>query len=88
MPELSPGEIDQISRYIKSQGITISHLPDDLIDHFCCKVENEMMKGSSFNDSFNAVRRKTGSRRLVEIQEETLYAIDAKYRKMKKKTHH
>lgn len=83
MPELSPGEIDQISRYIKSQGITISHLPDDLIDHFCCEVENEMMKGSSFNDSFNAVRRKTGSRRLVEIQEETLYAIDTKYRKMK-----
>ncbi|NMC38742.1 MAG: hypothetical protein GYA41_10505 [Bacteroidales bacterium] len=83
MPELSPSEINLISRYIKHQDITFSHLPDDLIDHFCCEVENEMNSGMSFREAYLAVRQKIGPRRLNEIQEETLYAIDTKYRKMK-----
>lgn len=83
MPELNPFEIDLISRYVKNQNITFSHLPDDLIDHFCCEVENEMNSGMSFREAYLAVRQKTGQRRLNEIQEETLYAIDTNYRKMK-----
>jgi hypothetical protein len=83
MPELNPSEIDLISRYVKNQDITFSHLSDDLIDHFCCEVENEMNSGMSFRDAYLAVRQKIGPRRLIEIQEETLYATDTKYRKMK-----
>ena len=42
MPELSLHHIDQISRDISRQEITFSHLLEDLIDHVCCDVENEM----------------------------------------------
>jgi hypothetical protein len=43
-----------------------------------------MQLGISFAEAFSIVRRKMGSnRRLSEIQEETLYAVDTKYRKMK-----
>ncbi len=83
MPELSLQNIDQISHDIVSQEITFSHLPDDLIDHVCCDVENEMQKGLSFSEAYHRVRKKMGHRRLKEIQEETLYAVDTKYRHMK-----
>ena len=84
MPELTPNEIAIVSKTVRSQGITFSHLPDDLIDHICCDVEHQMRQGISFSEAYAIVRRKMGSnRRLSEIQEETLYAVDTKYRKMK-----
>jgi hypothetical protein len=83
MPDISLQNIDQISRDVRGQEITFSHLPDDLIDHICCDVENEMQNGISFPEAYNRVKKRVGSRRLKEIQEETLYAVDLKYRKMK-----
>ena len=84
MPELSFQEIGRISLDISRQEITFSHLLDDLTDHICCDVEAEMQNGFSFTEAYSRVKKRLGSRRLKEIQEETLYAIDTKYRKMKK----
>jgi len=85
MPELSLREIDIICRDVQGQDITFSHLCDELADHICCDVEHEMQRGgTTFAEAYAAVRRRMGSqRRLREIQEETLYAVDTKYRKMK-----
>jgi drug/metabolite transporter (DMT)-like permease len=83
MPELSLHHIDQISRDISEQEISFSHLLEDLIDHVCCDVEYEMKNGMSFTDAYHRVKQKMGSRRLKQIQEETLYAVDTKYRYMK-----
>jgi len=83
MPELSLQNIDQISRDIGRQEITFSHLLDDLIDHICCDVEYEMQSGLDFTSAYRKVKQKMGARRLKEIQEETLYAVDTKYRHMK-----
>ena len=83
MPELSLHHIDQISRDISRQEITFSHLLEDLIDHVCCDIEYEMQAGLTFAEAYNRVKQKMGSRRLKEIQEETLYAVDTKYRYMK-----
>jgi hypothetical protein len=84
MPELSLRHVEEISRYIGRQEITFSHLADDLTDHICCDIEDEMKEGLEFNDAFKKVILKIGSRRLKELQEETLFAIDTKYRNMKK----
>jgi hypothetical protein len=83
MPELSLSHIEQISLDISRQEIAFSHLLEDLIDHVCCDVENEMQKGLNFSEAYQQVKKKMGSRRLKEIQEETLYAVDTKYRYMK-----
>jgi hypothetical protein len=83
MPDLSLHHIEQISRDINRQEITFSHLLEDLIDHVCCDVENEMKRGLNFAEAYQRVKQKMGSRRLKEIQEETLYLVDTKYRNMK-----
>jgi hypothetical protein len=83
MPELSLHHIDQISRDIGRQEIVFSHLLHDLIDHVCCDVEFEMQNGLSFSEAYGKVKIKMGPRRLQEIQEETLYSVDTKYRYMK-----
>lgn len=83
MPELSLYNIDQISNDVRKQEITFSHLLDELIDHICCDVEHEMQNGLEFSEAYPRVIQKMGSRRLKEIQEETLYTVDTKYRQMK-----
>jgi hypothetical protein len=83
MPELTLQNTDRIINDIKRQEITFSHLLEDLIDHICCDVEYEMESGLDFSDAYLKVRLKIGSRRIKEIQEETLYAVDTKYRQMK-----
>jgi hypothetical protein len=44
----------------------------------------KMLYGLDFTEAYRRVNRKFGKRRLKEIQEETLYAVDTKYRRMKK----
>ncbi|HKK41616.1 MAG TPA: hypothetical protein VJ963_04340 [Bacteroidales bacterium] len=83
MYELSIPDIDRIIRDVRDQEITYPHLADELIDHICCDVEEEMLSGLSFSEAYRNVKSKMGPRRLKEIQEETLYMVDNKYRKMK-----
>ena len=84
MPELTLQDTDLIRKEVNSQEICFSHLADELIDHLCCDVEYEMATGLNFHDAYLKVKAKMGYRRLKEIQEETLYTIDTKYRNMKK----
>lgn len=83
MPELTLQNIEQIRTDISKQDISFSHLLDELTDHLCCDVENEMMDGLTFEDAYRKVRSKISPDRFSEIQKETLYEVDTKYRKMK-----
>ncbi len=83
MPELSIDNLNLIISDVKKQEISFSHLADELIDHLCCDVEDEMLNGLDFSEAYRRVKQKLGKRRLKEIQEETLYAVDTKYRRMK-----
>ncbi len=84
MHELSLHNIDRITKDISREEIILSHLIHDLIDHVCCDVEDEMKNGLTFSDAYRKVKQKMGKRRIIEIQEETLFLIDTKYRIMKK----
>jgi len=83
MPELTIYNIEKIASDVRSQEIIYPHLADELIDHICCDVEYEMLNGMTFGEAYARVRQKIGKRRLKEIQEETLYATDSKYRIMR-----
>jgi hypothetical protein len=84
MTEVTRRQTDIITEFVKRQEIVFSHLCDDLIDHICCEIEDEMKREAGFDEAFKRVRLRIGENGLREIQEETLYAVDSKYRKMKK----
>ncbi|NSW94899.1 MAG: hypothetical protein HPY62_09370 [Bacteroidales bacterium] len=83
MHELTKNNVERITNDVRKQEIIFSHLAEDLIDHICCDVEEEMENGLTFNEAYTRVKQKFGWRRLKEIQEETLYAIDTNYKFMK-----
>lgn len=84
MPDLDRGHIELIAHDIARHDICYSHLGDELIDHVCCEVESEMGNGFDFADAYTRVMNRIGPQRFRKIQEETLYAVDTKYRNMKK----
>lgn len=83
MLSLTREDIELISHDIQRQEITFSHLPDDLLDHLCCDVEEEMAHGLEFPDAYALVKQKFGPDRFRDIQKEILFEVDNKYRIMK-----
>jgi len=84
MHELTEVEIDQISIDIDQQGLTYVRLRSELLDHICCQIEEEMEAGMTFNEAYHRVKQNMGARRILQIQDETMYLINKKYRRMKK----
>lgn len=80
---LTLAQIEQIEQVVDHAGIFYSHLRDDLIDHICCEIEEEVGKGQSFIEAFERVRKKVGIQVLKNIQQDTLYLLDKNYRTMK-----
>jgi len=84
MLELTEKEIDKISGDIDQQGLTYTLLKNEILDHICCNIEAEMESGVTFNEAYRKVKGKMGKKRVRQIQDETLYLISKKYRRMKK----
>ena len=83
MYSLDKRQVELIVSDVESARITFSHLADELIDHICCEVENEMWNGTKFEEAYELVKQQTGIKVLKEIQENTHYLIDKNYRIMK-----
>ncbi len=84
MHELTLEQAEIIARFVKRHQIVFSHLYEDLVDHLCCDLEESIRNGSNFEVAFSDLKQRLGGKRLTNIQEDTLYAVDLKYRKMKK----
>jgi len=84
MHELGEQEIEQISLDIDQQGLTFTPLKNELLDHICCQVEEEMEHGMTFNGAYRKVQEAMGKKRIRQIQDETLTFISKKYRRMKR----
>ncbi|WP_375577959.1 hypothetical protein ABWH96_12995 [Marivirga tractuosa] len=67
-----------ISQKIKRSGISQKEIQDDLIDHFCCLVEIEMQKGSSFEEAYKGAYQQTTPNGFEEIQFETFFLLNHK----------
>jgi len=68
---------------VKKAHLTLRKLSDELIDHICCMIEEEMWKGASFIEAYKSVKKEIEIEILKQIQKDTLYLTDKKYRIMK-----
>ena len=84
MQDLTAAHIEIIADEVSKDGITLSHLRDELIDHICCQVEAAMRQGLSFDAAFKKTKDLIGHKGLKKVQEDTLLLINKKYRIMKK----
>ncbi|HRY31864.1 MAG TPA: hypothetical protein P5531_02740 [Bacteroidales bacterium] len=81
MARLSLSQVEQVTAEVRRQQVSLGHLPDDLVDHLCCAIEDSIERGMNFSDAYHRVVSQAGD--LKEIQNATLYLIDKNYRRMK-----
>lgn len=74
---LEDKEVSFIKGEIEKSKISISELKDDLLDHFCCFIENELHKGSSFEAAYVKALNHICPNGFDEIQKETIYLLNS-----------
>ena len=78
---------ERIRDDLLNRGLTYNPLMDDVLDHVCCMVEEQMLEGSDFESSYCQVLATIGEKQLPEIQHQTLLNLDKNFQRMKNFTY-
>lgn len=78
MNNLTDQNVEFITHAINSSQIKSIDMREDLIDHFCCAIEEEMKKGLSFEQSYDKAYQNICPDGFDEIQQETVYLLTFK----------
>lgn len=84
MELLSERQIDTINDLLLENGVKYDELRNDLLDHICCIVEEEVETGRSFGVSLDHALDQFGLENFKLIQESTMYLLNQKLNMMKK----
>ena len=78
---LNEFQIGKIADTVNESAISSVEMKEDLIDHLCCIVEDEMSKGKDFETAYQAAFKRISPNGLDEIQNETVFLFTSKSRK-------
>jgi hypothetical protein len=83
---LDERHVELVRQEVERSHITSPLLKDDLIDHLCCSIEEELARGNEFSKSLQEAIDDLAPRGLYKIQIQTNVLLDSKYTNMKKLT--
>ena len=86
MYEITKQDVDFILDDIRRNGIEIDELQQNLLDHLCCVIEQEMPPESDFREFYRSIIPRFFKRELREIQDETELLLTFKHYYAMKKT--
>lgn len=86
MYKITDNEVDFILNDISKKGIKTEDVRDNILDHVCCIIENEMKKGMNFNEFYRDTISQFYLNNLDEIEEETQLLLTFKYYHAMKRT--
>jgi hypothetical protein len=78
MSRLNDEQIEYIKNQIENSKIKSRELRDDLLDHFCCVIEDDLKKGIGFAEAFKSAFNTICPNGLDEIQQETIFLLTYK----------
>jgi len=78
---LNESQIEKIADTVHNSNIASAEMKDDLIDHLCCMVEDEMSKGGDFETAYQVVLQRFYPKGLNEVPDETVFLFTSKSRK-------
>jgi hypothetical protein len=85
MNALSDAQIDFLAEEIQKRGIDQPGLADNLLDHFCCSVEDKMAQGLGFHEAYHHAYMEICPDGLREIEWATrIVTLQHQYATMKK----
>lgn len=76
--KLTPEQEDLIADFVDVQGLTLPSLRDDVIDHLCCVIEQDLEKGKPFDQLLQAAVLDLAPNGLKDIQNQTVFLLNSK----------
>ncbi len=76
--KLTPEQEDSIITSVKSQGIQLSTLQDDIIDHLSCVIESQLGKDKEFEQLLKEAIIDIAPNGLKDIQRQTIFLLNSK----------
>ena len=74
---LTEEEVAHLQSQIDQSAISNQALKEDLLDHFCCFIEQEMREGNSFEEASEKAWQQICPNGLDEIQRETIFLLNS-----------
>lgn len=78
MQQLTDVQIDLIIQRIAEDGVTNTGLQNDLLDHYCCYIEQELNDGADFDTAYKNAFTAITPNGMHEIQEELFFLLTIK----------
>lgn len=75
MSKLSDEQVEYIEQQVNTSQIESEELKEDLIDHFCCVIEDYLDQGKTFEESYNKAYQIVCPNGFDEIYKETLLLL-------------
>lgn len=72
---LTPEQITHIQALISESNLGIQTLKDDLVDHLCCVVEYDMVRGKKFDVALNEAIDELAPEGFEKIEHQTLFLL-------------
>lgn len=76
MYRLNEQQIDSIAERLEKEKITSKKLEEDLLDHFCCYMEEEMQKGADFEQAYKKAAISIIPNGIKEIEFELYFLMN------------
>ncbi len=86
MYKISENEVDFIINDITKRGVVTEDVRDNIVDHVCCIIENEMKMGEDFFKCYGNTIARFFRKELREIEDETRDLLTFKYYYAMKRT--
>ena len=86
MYQLSDKQIDHILNDIGARGVEMESLQQNLLDHICCIIEQDLEENGDFEQFYFSTIKKFYKNELREIEEETISLLTFKNYYVMKKT--
>lgn len=84
MSKLLDKDIDFIYDDLEKKGLKKEILLDEMVDHICCMIEPELIKGSTFKNAYSKLLNSLADNTFKYIQHQTDLSTNLKFQKMKK----
>ena len=78
MLTLTDEQVDHIAARIRSQGIRLTGLQENLLDHICILIEQGLEQGGEFTELIAATIPAFYKKELYELEEEALFLASLK----------
>ncbi len=82
---IDENQVSFVRGYLIGNGVSNLDLQDDLLDHFCCTIEESLEEGRSFDHSFSDAVEKIAPEGPEKIQTDLNYLLTIKKNVMLRK---